>query len=308
MDGVPFRKLGHERGLSGKQAFLKTRAEIQRLPDNTQLTKDLCDLSRFCGRLVIDGKYIAVKGFKEKIPFIYGIDYLTHDIPYGGLFTAEDSMAFLVFFENLKALGYRLEAVIADDRSGLKPSLLKAFPLSRLQLCHNHYLENIRQALRVRTDDRYTHFFNSLNKHVFQEAKDTVSITEGWKHVWKEHTHGSRFLQDILKDIDRRRNDLFAYLKIKDCPNTTNIIESYNSHLQDRLKSIKGFESFDSAKSWLNAYLIRRRTRPLTDCGGRFKPLNKHSSLEFTIKKQAQWPETLTKLGIKRIEFYENSA
>lgn len=276
------------------------------MPDNTQLTKDLCDPSRFSGRLVIDGKYVKILGYEKKIPFIYGIDYLTHDIPFGGLFLAEDSLAFVMFFENLRILGYRLGVAIADDRGGLKPALLKAFPLARLQLCHNHYLENIRQALRIRTDDRYAHFFNSLNLHIFKEAKDQVSITAAWRHVWKERTNGNRFLQDILKDIDRRRVDLFAYLKIKDCPNTTNIIESYNSHLQGRLDTIKGFESFESANIWLNAYLIRRRTKALTDCKGKFKPLNKHCSLELSIKKQASWPEQLTNLGIKPVEFYEN--
>ena len=307
IDGLPFRKLGDERGLGGAQAYNRAVAEIQKLPDNTELTKGLCDPIRFSRRLVIDGKYIAVKDFGDKIPFIYGIDYLTHDIPFGGLFLAEDSMAFVMFFDNLKLLGYNPEAVIADDRSGLKPALLKAFPLARLQLCQNHYLEKIRQDLKVRTDNRYAHFYNSLSKRVFQEAKDQAGITEAWRHVWKERTHGNRMLQDILKDIDRRRHDLFACLNIRDCPNTTNIIESYNSHLQGRLDTIKGFQSFESAQAWLNAYLIRRRTKILTDCKGKFKLLNKHCSLEFTIKKQAPWPDALTKLGIKPIKFSEKS-
>ena len=47
MDGVPFRKLGDEHGLSGKQIFLKVKKEIQGLPLNWQLTRDLCDPSRF---------------------------------------------------------------------------------------------------------------------------------------------------------------------------------------------------------------------------------------------------------------------
>lgn len=303
---MPFRKLGSERELTGAQAYNRAAAEIRQLPENSWLTKELCDPTRFSRRLVVDGKYIKVKGYEEKIPFIYGIDYLTHDTPFGRLFSAEDSMAFLLFFENLKLLGCNVEAAIADDRSGVKPALLKAFPLAKLQLCQNHYLENIRQLLKIRTDDRYVHFFNSLNKHIFQEAEDTSSITAAWKHVWKERTGGNRFLQEILKDIDRRRFDLFAYLKIKDCPNTTNIIESYNSHLQGRLDTIKGFQSFESAQAWLNAWLIRRRTKTLTDCTGRFKPLNKHCSLELTIKKQARWPEQLTQLGIKPIKFFQN--
>ena len=99
---------------------------------------------------------------------------------------------------------------------------------------------------------------------------------------------------------------MFAYQEIPNCPNTTNIIESYNSHLQGRLKTIKGFQGFDSARRWLNAYLVRRRTKTLTDCKGKFKHLNKHASLELSIKKQAQWPDSLTNLGIKRTQYWEN--
>lgn len=81
IDGVPFRKLDDENQLSGKQTYSRVIAELKQLPDNTKLSKELCDPKRFCGILIIDGKYVAVKGFNAKIPFVYGIDYLTHDIP-----------------------------------------------------------------------------------------------------------------------------------------------------------------------------------------------------------------------------------
>ena len=100
---------------------------------------------------------------------------------------------------------------------------------------------------------------------------------------------------------------MFTYLTIQDCPNNTNLIELYNSHLNGRLKTIKGFQSLVSARRWLNAWLIRRRTKKLTDCEEKFKHLNKHCSLEFTIKKEALWPDTLTKLGIKMIKFFQKS-
>ena len=51
------------------------------LPENTWLSANYCN--RWSGRLVVDGKYVKVKGYDQKIPFIYGIDYLTHDIPVG---------------------------------------------------------------------------------------------------------------------------------------------------------------------------------------------------------------------------------
>lgn len=305
LDGVPFRKLGDENHLSGTQVYNRVKTELSQLPRNEAVTKELCDPNRFCGILILDGKYVAVKGFTDKIPFIYGIDYLTHDIPLGELFVAEDELSFSVFFGKLKQLGYDLQVVVADDRGGLKRALLKVFPQARLQLCHNHYLENLRKALNVRTEKRYQQFFNSLRHHVFLEAKSQQQVVEGLRHVWNNRTRNKPVLTNILATINQRREDLFACLEISNCPRTTNIIESYNSHLQGRLKTIKGFESFGSARTWLNAYLVRRRTKTLTDCQGKFKPLNKHVSLELTIKKQARWPDVLTNLGIKKVKYWE---
>lgn len=293
--------------MSGAQTYARVINELNQLPQNIWLTQNLCEFNRFSKILILDGKYIKVAGFNTRLPFIYGIDYLTHDIPYGDLFVAEDEMAFSQFFGKLKAMGYEPRIVVADDRAGLKQALNKVFPYARLQLCHNHYLENIRQLLKVRTDDRYEHFFNSLRWHVFLNGRDEFSVEQGWRHVWREHTGGSPLLQNILKDIQRRKQELFNYLHIKDCPNNTNLIELYNSHLNGRLKTIKGFQDFESARRWLNAYLIRRRTKTLTDCQKKFKHLNKHASLEFTIKKQASWPDILKKLGIKRVKFYEKN-
>ena len=304
---MPFRKLGDENQLSGKQTFLRVERELSQLPLSFQLTKALCDPKRFSGILILDGKYVAVKGFNAKIPFIYGIDYLTHDIPYGDLYVAEDEMAFSDFFQKLYDLGYDLRIVVADDRQGLKQALNKVFPYAKLQLCHNHYLENIRRDLKVRTVKTYEHFFNSLRQHIFLESTDEEKVTQGLMHVFYKRTGGKRRLQNIVATIKARYDDLFNYLKVKDCPNNTNLIELYNSHLNGRLKTIKGFQDFQSARRWLNAYLIRRRTKTLTDCREKFKHLNKHCSLEFTIKKQAAWPDTLIKLGINKVRFFEKS-
>lgn len=280
--------------------FLKVRKEIKALPANAQITKTLCSPFRFSGILVMDGKYIAVKGYQQKIPFIYGIDYLTHDIPLGDLYAAEDEMAFVTFFSKLKELGLDVRAIVADDRSGLKQALFRVFPRARLQLCHTHYLENIRKNLNIRTEQQYRDFFYAL-KRIFRKARSEEQVMLELKFL-REKTK-SRLLLNILQEAQNRREELFVFRQIPDCPNSTNMIEAYNSHLNGRLKTIKGFQGFDSARRWLNAYLIRRRTKPLTDCQGQFKRLNKHASLELTIKKRARWPDILKKLRMQKIKY-----
>ena len=138
---------------------------------------------------------------------------------------------------------------------------------------------------------------------MFTASED--KITEGLMHVFHNRTEGKRMLQNIVTKIKARQEDLFNYFRFKDCPNTTNIIESYNSHFQARLKSIRSFQSFESARKWLNAYIIRRRTKKFTDCKKKFKHLNGHAALELTIKKQAAWPEVLKDLGINRVTYFD---
>lgn len=67
-------------------------------------------------------------------------------------------------------------------------------------------------------------------------------------------------------------------------PRTNNLIESYNSHLESRLKTLKGFKSFIHADNWLNAYFIHRRSKTFTDCEGKFKRLNGFCSLQKTME------------------------
>ena len=262
------------------------------LPDNTWLTSQYCN--RFSGILVVDGKHVKVKGYKKKIPFIYGIDYLTHDIPVGILVPAESEEAFRKFFRLVKTCNYPLQVVVCDDViSSLEKGLFYYYPKAKIQLCQNHYLENIRQKLYTRTQNNHQHFFNSLSKHVFKEYKNNYKLNQALHHVLTKRAKKDLVRQYITMDVYKRRKELFAYKQIKHCPKDTNLIELFNSHLQSRLKSIKGFQSFKSAERWLNTYTIRRRTKSFTDCRGKFKHLNGKCSLEMTIKKQADWPEIL---------------
>lgn len=297
IDGLPIRKLADERKLSPAQTFERIKKEMDILPECNWLTVNYCN--RFCGILVMDGKYVKVRGYKQKIPFIYGIDYLSHDIVIGLLAPSENEEAFLKFFRLLKTTNYPLQVVVCDDRSSLIPALKHYFPYSLVQLCQNHYLENIRQTLRVRTDHTHQRFFTLLQKRVFN-PDITLTVRNLRLHeLYMQTAKHDLVRQSIIVDIYKRRRELFSCTNIPHCPHDTNLIELFNSHLQSRLKSIKGFKSFQGAERFLNAYTLRRRTKPFTDCRGQFKYLNQKCSLEMTIKKQAKWPEIL---GVKTPE------
>lgn len=280
--------------MSGVAAYKRVISELQLLPASVDITRHHCGYS--AGILVIDGKYVKVRGYKQKIPFIYGIDYLTHDILFGMLVRAEDETSFLHFFHTLKTLNYPLQVVVADDRTSLPLALKQVYPEVPLQLCHNHYLENIRTRLHVRTDATHRYFFNALKKYVFVEYTHDEALTDALRHVWTNHGGNIPCRLVIIREIHRRRTQLFAYTNIPNCPNNTNLIELFNSHFNPRLQSLKGFKTKAHAELILNGLVIRRRTKPFTDCSPKFKHLNGKCSLQMSIKKQAMWPEIL---GVK---------
>lgn len=293
MDGIPFRKLADLNGISPAEAYSRVKAEMNQLPDNTYLSAKYCN--RWSGILNLDGKYVKVKRFDKKIPFVYGIDFLTHDLPTGLLAPSENEQVFLRFFRLLKMSNYHLRVVICDDLQAVDLALNQVYPQAKIQLCHNHFFENLRQYLSIRTSDHFQPFFYDL-KAAFSPKHHSLKREALLAHVNYKYGRKNEILLAIMADIERRKDKLFAFQKIKNCPSTNNISESYNSHLNGRLKTIKGFNSYASAERWFNAWMIRRRTKNFTDCGYPFKHLNGKCSLEKTLKKDQKWPLIL---GIK---------
>lgn len=53
----------------------------------------------------------------------------------------------------------------------------------------------------------------------------------------------------ILRDLNLKHELLIRYLVDKNVPSTTNLIELFNSHLEARVRSIKGIKGFNSFHS-----------------------------------------------------------
>lgn len=289
--GVSFRSLAEEYYISPATAYRRCLEALADLPHCADITRRYC--TNFCGILVVDGKYIKVKGYERKIPVLYGIDYLTHDIPTYIFSQAENYQTCQSFFTSLRLLNYPLKAVVSDDNINIYQAASFIYPKSLSQICHNHYKEAIRATLAVRTDPTYIPFMQRIEE-LFEKRRSR----EEFNHVAGKilaHFKNDPQCVSVLADIQRRLPQLTAYMREKHIPRTTNLIESYNSHLEGRLKTIKGFESFTHADQWLNGYFIKRRLQPFTDCTKHFAKLNGTRSLEHSLKNASDLT-TLLKL------------
>lgn len=294
MSGLSFRNLGEVLGLNASTVYRKIKPLLNELPHCADLSRG--NDKHYCGILLVDGKYVHVKGYKDKIPVIYGIDYLTHDIVHFVLSRGENYQTSLSFFQSLRLLGYPLKALICDDNQNFQLACRRVYPKPVIQICHNHYKENIKRNLMVRSDSTYRPFMFEIEKLFFQKR----SIDEFFfmaRKILLKHGNDPK-CQSILLDIERRKDVLLAYVLDKHIPRTTNLIECFNSHLECRLKSIKGFESIHHAKLWFNAYFIRRRLKPFTDCQKQFKSLNGQCSLQIAIKDEIKFQRLKQKIGL----------
>jgi hypothetical protein len=91
-----------------------------------------------------------------------------------------------------------------------------------------------------------------------------------------------RLVKKLLTDFRDNKEYLLNYLKYPhlNIPSTTNLLEGFNSQLELRLSSIRGFETVETAKNYVNAWIVKRRLTKFTDCRGKFKKLNGKSPLE----------------------------
>ena len=296
LKGASIRTLARVINKSVDTAYRRIMQELSVLPHNNEITLRYCNPKRFCGFLVIDGKFVTVKGYDRKIPFIYGIDYLTHDIPICMLAPSENYQALVQFFIKLKNTGYELLALICDDNESIRMAALHVYPSCVVQLCHVHFLENIRRTLKTRSEETYRGFLADLEERIFDLPCLGQKNLE--RHIrWRAPRHYDDPLKiATLQHIFNYSDLLTGYVKAEHlfhngCPKTTNLIESYNKQLNGRLKTIQGFRSFQSAERWLSAWILARRLTPFTDCRGRFKRLNGTSSLENTRMTKYRLPK-----------------
>lgn len=286
LSGLSFRRLAEIHQCGVATAYRKVREELEKLPVCIDVTRQYCQ--KFSGILLVDGKYIAVKHHDRKIPVLYGVDYTTHDIVHYRLTKAEDYLTCKRFFESLKLTNYTLQAIVSDDNLNIYTAAQHVFPQVVVQLCHVHFLRNMRTLLDPEHIPAHQHFFTGLCETlVTKRAKEDFELRAA--RLMRQFS-SDPVCSDILIELARKQPVLQGYLHHRGTPTTTNLIESLNSHLEARVKPLKGFESFRHADAWLNAYFLKRRTTKFTDCTGKFRHLNGKTSLSQTQKPGVDTP------------------
>lgn len=286
LDGLSFRRLAEKYSLSPMSTWRICEEELLKLPDNNKFTFNYCN--RFSNILLCDGKYFNLKGYLNGYVLLWGIDYFRHDIPVFTLAPSENYHAWATYFSYFRIIGAQPQLVTCDDNANLKLAARNTFPSVRIQTCYNHFKENIRRDLRVRSDPTYKPFMKRV-EDVLTEKLTDQDLNRRLFSLYADYRHDPVCLS-ILANIERYKPELLAYRGIPQSPTTTNIIEGLNSHLESRLLPLRSFQSLRYAKLWFNGYVLKRRFTKFTDCRGKFKHLNGKRGVEMTKKLEIDLP------------------
>lgn len=286
LDGLSCRDLARKHCVSPMKAWRICKEGLAKLPNNNQFTFNYC--SQFSNTFAFDGKYFNVAGSEYDWVLLWGIDYFRHDIPIALVVPSESYHTWSKFFFYFRIINHHPQLLVCDDNQNLKLAARKHFPSVRIQTCLNHFKENIRRDLKVRSEETYKPFMTRLEAVLTEKLSDDAmnralfSIYKGWQT--------DPVAQSVLTHIERYRHELTGYRGIPGAPVTTNIIEGFNSHLETRLQKLCSFQSVSHAKLWMNGYILKRRFTVYTDCRGKFRSLNGKSGVQLTKKPEIDLP------------------
>jgi len=286
LNGLSYRRLADKYEMTKSTVCRAVLSELTNLPQNNEFTKKYCN--RFSQVLVVDGKYIHVKGYEKKIPLLWGIDYFTHDIPIFTLAPSENYQSWARFFSLYRIINYLPQLIVCDDNTSLKMAARYAFPKVRIQTCWNHYKENIRRELNVRSDPTYRYVSQAID-NILSGRQPVETFNRRFGNFYAKYNFDP-IARQVLLNVEKNKEELLAYKWIRKSPYTTNLMECFNSHLESRLTPLKGFNSFADARLWLNGYILKRRFTAFTSCTRKFRHLNGQKSIELTKKKEMILP------------------
>lgn len=286
LDGLSFRDLARRYHISSMTAWRICEEQLRRLPNNNQFTHKYCD--RFSHIFVVDGKYFNVAADKYDWVLLWGVDYFRHDIPVFTLAPSENYQSWARYFSYFRILSHHPDLIVCDDNYNIKLAAHHAFPTVKIQTCHNHFKENLRRSLKVRSDTTYKPFMKRVETILGQKRNDRDMNTKLFA-LYRDY-HTDPVTLSVLTNIEKYKKELLAYRGISQAPITSNIIEGLNGHLESRLHSLRSFQSIGHARLWFNGYILKRRFTKFTDCKGKFKYMNGKTGVQLTKKHRIILP------------------
>lgn len=289
LQGLSFRSLARLYDTSTGQAYNEVMQFLSGLPNIADINRLYADRFGSCIALA-DGKYISVQPYKKKIPILWLIDYFTHEPIAFKICPSESLQGYKSLFGAAKLCGYKLCLLVSDGHTSIWTPCQKVYPKATHQLCQVHFMRALEEWFEYSHLDR-THekFLCQLRQQLFSRKINQKTFNKRASDLLTQYQNDPVYTS-VLTSIARLQPELQGHLRFPGAPVTTNLIEGYNSQMEDRLQTIDGFANIKQAKIWTNGFLVYKALTPMADCKGQFKNLNGHAPLELALKKNVNMP------------------
>jgi transposase-like protein len=227
------------------------------------------------GILSVDGKYVKVYDsvLRKTVNYcwICGIDFPTKDLPHYLLHDEEGRIDMVIYFKELKRLGYPLKVLISDDNHEILEAARFVYGNDfQFQLCTFHYMRKLESFIHPAKN----YFLVESIRGIIHSRKPEsfyrrLTFLFDNKHCFLKGPLQRKIFADFQEHLEHLATHIYSSEYI---PNTSNEIENLFRQLNLRLKTIPRFNKYRYASDFLNAWALMRRFTPFTDC----KKPNKH--------------------------------
>lgn len=154
-----------------------------------------------------DAKYINVKGYEDKLAFLWAVDYFKHDFPVITLAPSESYQSWGRFFSYFRIINRHYDIVVCDDNVSIKMAALKMFPNVRIQTCYNHLKESYRRTLKVRSTETYRHFMRIVESALTTATRIPISEVHRRLRIAFDEYKDDEIALSILMDLKKERKN-----------------------------------------------------------------------------------------------------
>lgn len=266
---------------------------VHRVCASLPTSRDLAERYRpqWSGILVADGKVVKVYDrmikrmdrtrltddeirAMHRWRWLVGVDYGTGDLPHYDLVEEEGKIEWVLFFRELKAMGYPLIAVVSDGNPDIPRAARFVYgPHIIHQLCTRHFVENLGSILPPE-DAEHPEEHAALERLIamVQRVIEADTIEDAAVRLTELQQYRRRIRNPIATNIVQRfkesKEELCAHFLHPHLglPHTNNDAENLIRQLNARLKTVGRFMHWRSARDYCNAWALLRRLTPFTDC------------------------------------------
>lgn len=206
--------------------------------------------------------------------WLVGVDHGTGDLPHHDLAEEEGRIEWVMYFRQLKAMGYPLRAVISDGNEDIPRAARFVYgPEIITQRCTRHFVEGLgtllppddegHRAERQRLEVLIEMIQRVIEADTIEAAAERLTELTAYRGTIR-----SRTATIIVNRFKESTDALCAHLSHPELklPHTNNDAENLIRQLNARLKTIGRFMHHRYARSYCNAWALLRRFTPFTDC------------------------------------------